>query len=196
MSEVEKYAERKAILLNSWKESFLQSDMNLIRSKYDEASKKFFGKGRALNTLVAEIQSFASFQVQVFQIPAIIADIEMFQKEKDSVEEKRNQLSFEWKQIIAACPTKRNLETYRDNVKRQLSTISKFSEKLRQMEVSGEKSECIERARSVVSAFGTLEQCQSKAVELLQLTFDENETNWIEGRLACCDNLIQNADKI
>ncbi len=64
------------------------------------------------------------------------------------------------------------------------------------MEVSGEKSECIERARSVVSAFGTLEQCQSKAVELLQLTFDENETNWIEGRLACCDNLIQNADKI
>lgn len=196
MSEVEKYAERKAILLNSWKESFLQSDMNLIRSKYDEASKKFFGKGRALNTLVAEIQSFASFQVQVFQIPAIIADIEMFQKEKDSVEEKRNQLSFEWKQIIAACPTKRNLETYRDNVKRQLSTISKFSEKLRQMEVSGEKSECIECARSVVAAFGTLEQCQSKAVELLQLTFDDNETNWIEGRLACCDNLIQNADKI
>lgn len=85
MSEVEKYAERKAILLNSWKESFLQSDMNLIRSKYDEASKKFFGKGRALNTLVAEIQSFASFQVQVFQIPAIIADIEMFQKETGNI---------------------------------------------------------------------------------------------------------------
>ena len=193
ISEVEKYAARKAALLNNWKESFLQSDMGLIRSKYDEANKKFLGKGRALNTLTAEIQSFASFKVQVSQIPAIIADIEMYQREGASVEAKKNQLSFEWRQIIEACSTEKNLETYRDEVKRKLATISQFSEKLCQLEGSGRTAECIESAKSVIAAFEKMEQYQSKAVELLQLTFDENETNWIETRLACCDNLIQNA---
>lgn len=193
MSEVEKFVARKAALLNNWKESFLQSDMSRIRSKYDEANKKFLGKGRALNVLVAEIQSFASFKVQAFQIPAIIADIEMYQRENASIEARRNQLSFEWKQIIEACPTEKNLEKYRDNVKKQLATISQFSEKLRQMERSGRMVECIETAKTVVAAFGTMEQYQSGAVELLQLTFDENKTNWMDARSACCDKLIQNA---
>ena len=196
MSEVEKCATTKAALLNNWKESFLQSDMSLIRSKYDEATKKFLGKNRALNNLVAEIQSFASFNVQVSQIPAIIADIEMYQREKDSVEARKNQLSFEWRQIIDTCSIAKNLETYRDNVKRQLVTISQFSEKLRQLESCGRMADCIERAKSVVAAFETMKQCQSKAVELLQINFDENETNWIESRLACCDNLIHNAAMI
>ena len=196
MSEVEKYAKRKAVLLSSWKESFLQSDMSLIRNKYDEANKKFFGKGRALNALVAEIQSFASFEVQVSQIPAIIADIEVYQREKASLEAKKNQFSFEWRQIIAEYPTEEKLETYRDNVKRQLTTISKFSAKLRQLEDSTGMAECIESAKSVVATFEKMEQCQSKAVDFLQLTFDKNETNWIEERLACCDNLIQNAATI
>lgn len=193
MSEVEKCATIKADLLNRWKESFLQLDMSLIRSKYDEANKKFLGKGRALNSLVAEIQSFASFEVQVSQIPAIIADIEMYQREESLVETKRNQLPFEWKQIIEACSTENNLETYRDDVKRQLTAISQFSEKLRQLEGSGRTAECIECAKSVVTTFETMEQYQSKAVELLQLTFDENKTSWMESRLACCDNLIQYA---
>lgn len=196
MSEVEKNVARKAALLANWKESFLQSDMSLIRSKYDEANKKFLGKNRALNNLVAEIQSFASFNVQVSQIPAIIADIEIYQREKDSVESKKNQLSFEWRQIIDACSTIEKLETYRDDVKRQLATISQFSNKLRQLEGSEKMPECVERAKSVVAAFETMEQCQSKAVGLLQINFDENETNWIESRLACCDNLIHNATMI
>lgn len=196
MSEVEKYATRKAALLNYWKESFLQADMSLIRSKYDEANKKFLGKNRALNNLVAEIQSFASFKVQVSQIPAIIADIEMYQREKASVESKKDQISFEWRQIIDACSTEKNLEIYRDDVKKQLATISRFSEKLRQLEGSGRMAECVNRAKSVIAAFETMEQCQSKAVELLQINFDENETDWIETRLACCNNLIHNAAMI
>ena len=50
-----------------------------------EANRKFFGKNRALNALVAEVQSFAFFDVQVSQIPAIIADIALYQKEVASV---------------------------------------------------------------------------------------------------------------
>ena len=196
MAEVEKLTARKNALLNTWKESFLLSDMSLLRRKYDEANRKFLGKSRALNNLAAEIQSFASFEVQVFQIPAIIADIEMYQREAAAVERKKNQLTFEWKQIIDVCPTGEALKRYRDDVKRQLATISQFSEKLQQLGKNGKRTDCIEQAKLVVMAFHTMEECQAKAVKLLQLTFDDIETNWIDARLACCDNLIQNSATI
>lgn len=190
---LEKLIARKSAMMNNWKESFLVADMNLIRNKYDAANKKFFGKGRALNNLVTEIQSFASFEIQASQIPVIIADIEMYQNEAASVETKRTQLTFEWKQITEAYPTARDLEKYRDNVKSQLAAISQFSEKIRQLEECGQWAECIEVARLVVNAFETMESRQAKAVELLKLTFDDTESNWIDARIACCDNLMHNS---
>lgn len=193
LTDFEKLTARKSAMMSSWKESFLVTDMRMIRNKYDEANKKIFGKGRALNNLVAEIQSFATFEVQASQIPAIIADIEMYQNETASVEAKKNQLTFEWRQIIEAYPTVKELEEYRDNVKRQIAAIAQFSGKLQQLEERGKRDECIETARLVVNAFETMESCQAKAVVLLRLTFDDTGDNWIDGRIACCDNLMQNS---
>lgn len=114
--EKDAITQRRNGLLQNWKETFLHMDMNTYRTKYDEANKKFLGKGRALNNLAAEIQSFASFQVMTEQIPAILADIEMYQKQEAAFESNKKQIPFEWKQILEKYSTVQSLQSYKQAV--------------------------------------------------------------------------------
>lgn len=75
-------------------------DMNAFRGKYDEANKKFFGKGRALAALTAELQAFAAFRVETDQIPVYLTDVAFYQQEAQDIAGAKEQLSFEWKQLL------------------------------------------------------------------------------------------------
>ena len=66
---------KKEDLLRLWNENFLRMDMEYFRDKFDQANKKFFGKGRALSALTAELQAYASFPVQPEKIPAYLTEV-------------------------------------------------------------------------------------------------------------------------
>ena len=187
---------RRNGLVLSWKETFLHMDMNAYRTKYDAANKKFLGKGKALNNLAAEIQSFALFKVSVEQIPAILADIEIYQKQEAAFEAKKSQISFEWRQILEKCPTAQALQQYKEDVKRQLAVIALFSEQIRSLEKSGKLKECTENARKILEDYKNLKEKENAVTELLVLVYEDKEGNWIENREALCDCLIANASVI
>ena len=186
-------AQKKNALLQNWNESFLYMDMSVYRKKYDDANKKLLGKGKALSNLVAEIQSFTNGSVTIEQVPAILAGIEMFQKQEAAFAEKKDKLSYEWKQIIESCQDEAALLTYKNDVKRQLSIIEQFAAQIRRMEQSGELKDCIDKARELHEAYSVLKEKEQKVVDLLVLSFEETESDWIENRENLCNCLIENA---
>lgn len=187
---------RKNSLLQNWREAFLHMDMSIYRAKYDEANKKLFGKGKALSNLVAEIQSFTRLNISSDQIPFIIADIEMYQKQEEIFENKKKQIPFEWKQIIDAYPSERELGAYKQNVKKQLAVIQQFSEKIIELERGGKFKSCMEHARRIRISFENFVEKRKAVSELLVLSVDYNDGNWYERQMEICDNLITHADSI
>lgn len=177
-------------LLNTWNELFLQMDMTSYRVKYDEANKKFLGKGKAIANLVNELQTFAKIQVIADQIPTLLATIEVFQKQKHEFESK-NSLPYEWKQLVEKYPTERDLLEYKNEVQRQLEVTVQFADKIRELENSGKFSECTGTAKIIISNFAALNEKQSAVVELLQLQFDELNDHWYEARKNLCNSLIE-----
>ena len=194
--EKDAITQRRNGLLQNWKETFLHMDMNTYRTKYDEANKKFLGKGRALNNLAAEIQSFASFQVMTEQIPAILADIEMYQKQEAAFESNKKQIPFEWKQILEKYSTVQSLQSYKQEVKQKLAVIDKFLEQIKILEQKNSLKECTEDAKKILAAYRNLEEKENIVTKLLVLVYEDRTENWFENREALCDCLIENASVI
>ena len=184
------------ILLGKWNETFIHMDMTSYHTKYDDANKKLFGKGKALSNLVAEVQSFASFRVSMEQIPALLAEVEVYQKQEASFEAKKNGISFEWRQIIETCGSSDKLQEYKEDVKRQLVLLGQFTSQIRKLKHEDRFSECMDTAREVLGSFDNLKEKEMKLVDLLALSFDDAEKDWINGRERLCDCLISNASNI
>ena len=73
--------------------------MSSYHAKYEEANKKvFFLKGKAQAALVAEMQLFAAFPVEVEQIPLYLTEITAYQQEEQKMEAAEAELSYDWKQ--------------------------------------------------------------------------------------------------
>lgn len=186
---------RKNMLLQFWNDTFLQMDMNLYRIKYDEANKKFLGKGKAIANLVNEMQSFAKGAIVAEQIPALLADVEVFQKmERDF---KTNySLPFEWKQIVENYSTEQELANYKEEVKSQLQLVEQFASRIRELEQAGKLTSCTDNARKIIENYRILTEKENAVVDLLKLSFTETEENWVDNRVNLCNSLVEYASVI
>ncbi len=187
---------KKEQLCKNWQEVFLHQDMNIYQAKYDEANKKLLGKGRALKNLVDEIQSFAYTPIQSEQIPAIIAGIRVYQQEEKLLEDKKTQISREWRQIVEAHPSESELGAYKQQIKEQLSIVAKYSDKIRELENQGKFVDCVENAKTFIQTFELVKEKENVVVQLLKLHFSASTDNWIEDRTAVCNQLTEHASVI
>lgn len=196
LEEKESFAEKNTELISKWKESFLGMDMQMYRTKYDEANQKFLGKSKAINNLLNELQSFCTGKITIEQVPVIIADIQMYQKSKNELDEKGNRISFEWKQLIEKYPTAKELKEYKQNVSLQLDIAKQYIEQIKKLEQEGSLLECMDNANNVISAYETMLEKENKVDDLLMLEATSNEENWIEYKEELCDKLLSNASVI
>lgn len=187
---------KKEGFLSSWNENFLRMDMNSYRDKYEKANKKFFGKGKALAALTSELQAFASFNVETDRIPVYLTDIIFYQQEAKEMEDAETSLSYEWQEILKEYATVEALQAYKDGVKSQLQIMAQFSEQIQKLEDSGNLKSCIQKAKALTGGFENVKKAEAEAAELLDLTFEEADRNWMESRLKLCACILENAFSI
>lgn len=191
VQKAEEHEKKKQFLLSYWNENFLYMDMSVYRQKYDEAGKKFFGKGKAFNALRDEMQAFAAFQVMVEKIPVLLADVEVYQKEAQSLEGILQSLSSDWRILLPDYMTVQGLQTYQQQIKRQLEMAAGVFEQLRKLE----KEDRLEGARAIaqelIQSSQELKACEEKAVTLLQLTFDDSASDWMQEKIEICRNVLE-----
>lgn len=199
----ETYLERQEIFTlkresfqSQWNENFLRMDMNSLRIKYDEANKKFFGKGKALAALTSEIQAYASFTIEMDKIPALLTDIMFYQQEMQEVETAKGVLSYEWKELLRDYPSISTLQDYKANVKRQLQAMRQYSEQGRKLEEPGNLKSCIHTARELLKFREAVEKTEAEVQELLDLRFDDYNNNWMDSRLRLCSCILEHSSDI
>lgn len=196
LTKQQAFSVKQTDFLSKWNENFLRMDMNSYRETYDQANKKFFGKGKALASLTAELQAFATFTVETDRIPVYLTDITFYQQEKQEMAIAESELSHEWRQILKVNNTTESLQTYKNAVKRQLQTMSQFSEQIGKLEASGALKSCVEKAKKLIANLDIVMETEAKATELLDLTFDHSEEDYLECRLRLCACILENASSI
>lgn len=184
---------RRTELLQVWNDTFLHMDMGQYKNKYDEVNKKFFGKGKAIANLVNELQTFAKTEVRPEQIPALLADVEVYQKMERNFKSDIGTLPYEWKQIVETYDSEEKLLSYKNEIKMQLQLMKQFSERVRELEQSGRLMACTDHARRIIQVYEILAEKENAVRKLLQLSLEDTEENWIDYRINLCRKLIENA---
>lgn len=187
----EKLSEKKTMLLERWNENFLRMDMDVLRKKYEEAAKKFFGKGKALQAIVTELQAYAAFKVETDQITVYLTEVDFYQKDLAELEELKNSFSIQWKQLLDKYDSVQALRAYESQIKKQLSVIAKFNEKIHQMKAEGVFRECISKAKTLISSHESMRNKETAVRNLLGISFDDADANWLKGRKKTCDRILE-----
>ena len=190
------FSVKQADLLSKWNENFLRMDMSFYREKLDQANKKFFGKGKALAALTAELQAFAAFPVETGRIPVYLTDIMVYQQEEKEMAAAREGLPYEWKQILMEYSTVEALQEYKNWLKRQLQMMAQFSEQISGLEAAGTLQSCTQKAKALIAGLDTVKEREAEAAGLLDLTFDNADEGWMESRLRLCSCILENASSI
>lgn len=193
LKELEKLNKKEVQLLQNWNENFLRMDMDVFHSKYELAGKKIFGKTKALSTLRDEIQSYATFNVSIENIPAILTDIVFYQKEKEAVAIDNSKLTEEWKKLVVKYNSVQLLSDYKEEVKKQLAIIVQFTDRIKGMKANGILCSCIEVAKKIQLDLIDLNEKEKMIVELLKLEYDTENSDWVQGKIELCDNILKNS---
>lgn len=193
MQKTEELKKRKEFLRSHWNENFMQMDMNIYRKKYDEAGKKFLGKGKALNVLKDEIQAFALFQVVTENIPVLLSDVELYQRESQLVESALQSLSPDWRVIIPNYTTVQALQNYHHQIKIQMAALAGFSEQLKKLEAEGKMKSVLEATKGLLKSSQELKKVEDKAVVLLQIVVNDSVSDWLQEKIEICKNVLNNA---
>lgn len=187
---------KKAKLLAKWNENFLRMDMNSYKEKYEAANKKFIGRGKALQALQSEIHSFALFVPEIDQIPVYLSEITFFQKDAAELDHAGTALGLEWKNILQSCLTIEEFQNYKDLIKQQMEIYKRFSDQINSVESTGKSDMLFQTAKNLMNAYHDIQKRETEARELLEITFDTEDEDWIEGRQKLCINILENASSI
>lgn len=190
------FEEKEQKLKALWNENFLRMEMNEFQNRYTQANGKFFGKKRGLKALASELQAYAKFQIVTEQIPALLTDVTFYQRENEEMKAAADGLGKEWHKIIEEYPTKEALGIYKLKAAEQIELLLNFIDKIEEMKTAGRFEECLAKANAVKDSFGKLQIMEEAVAELLQLSFEEKEENWMTGRIAVCEKLLENESGI
>ena len=179
---------KKSDFLDKWNENFLQMDMNLYQQKFEKASTKFFGKGRALSALTSELQAFATFSVETDRIPVYLSDIIFYQKEEKELNEMRQTLSYDWIQLLEQHSTIEELQAFKSCTKEQLQTVGNVLKDRIDLTKGN--------AQNLITIFDQMQLQQKKVVDLLDLRFEDENENWLDQRQKICTDILENVESI
>lgn len=184
----QQFDQKKADFLDKWNENFLQMDMSLYQQKFEKASTKFFGKGRALSALTSELQAFAAFSVETDRIPVYLSDIIFYQKEEKELNEMRQTLSYDWIQLLEQYPTIEELQAFKSHTKEQLQSVGSMLKD--RIDLTKGNAQCL------IPIFEQMKLWQKKVVDLLDLRFEDENENWLDQRQKVCTDILENVESI
>lgn len=194
--KLNEFTTRKEFLLGKWNPNFLKLDMNIFSQKYDAANKKFLGKGKAQDAVVSEMQSYALFPVAIQNVPALLTDVRFYQQEEKELMQLKESLHGEWPEILKQYDTIQKLDEYKLSVEKQMKALGTFEKRVANIEAQGQSDVFITCTRNLIKKSDAVAEIEGQADELLKISFDSDNGDYIQDRIKLCENVLENGDRI
>ncbi len=186
----------KGRFISKYKESILSVDLDGFAKKYADASKKIFGKEKAINAVSQEIEQHTLFSVKQELLSVIENEVENYKKSKEEylasfaavpayVKDKAN-LTITAEDVIRITAENKNIVS---SVEGHLETIKKFKS-------AGIYENVKKRVQSLYDAKAAFDAAEENVSKLLVMTMPEDATDWIKGKLDFADLVSSNGAEL
>ena len=179
-----------------WDPAFLIKNMQEYENSYAAASKKLFGKAKAISRLADSLQGFVKVRLNPDDLPVQFSRITLYQNEKKSLEDLENTLSDQWLLVLNKAQTSEKLIQKREEWIRVSAARNSLPEGVR----SAVENQGLSSLQTLVANFMAQDAvfrggCSSIA-QLLACRKPEKEENWAAYWNGLCDSLMENASSL
>ena len=182
--------------LSRYQGSILSVDLNGVATQYEVASKKLFGKTKAIEGVTAELQKHVKYQVVPEMLPAIMAEVEQYRQLSAGYMAAKENMPSYWNAYITDSSTIESLMAIRDNWENQLNGMERFMEIAPKLKASGKYNESMDKARQTTDAALELQKKEASLLDLLKLQRREDPQDWLRGKRELVRLLDSNTNRL
>lgn len=179
------------IVQRVWIPAFLNMDMNAFLLKHDAATKKFIGKGAAMNQVTSELQRYSKIPIVFEQIPELLRRVIGYQNMVKDLGYSYSMLSDSVKQLINELPDKNSYSNaYAAAVECQ-KQAERFPGGLDAIIGLSGNTENSKAFDELGSSINRLNEAEKDLNALLNRVENTNEDNWFETENEFCDYILE-----
>ena len=182
----EKLDKRKQDLLSTWNDNFLRLDMTVYENALRQASQKLFGQAKAVQAVVDEINGYAKTTLTADKIPALLADVKLYQKDDADLDNKLGELDPDSRSFIDLVKDKKAIYEWADKVnayRKQKASLGGSG-----VNVSSESAGI---AKAYLAIIESADKAEEAFNNVLKMNID-NKANVIDEWLTQIDNVMNN----
>ncbi len=181
------YDQQEKYFHSKYRDSIRGVDFNAYLQRLAEASKKIFGKGKAIGAVMQELQQHALVMLVPEQLSVVAQEVQQFNALEANMNAAKSAIPDHWNSYINADTTIEKLHEIQSVWEKQLETIDKYAAKLSQLKEKGIYAECMNAANQLIEKRNTLANVESKVDSLLALNRTGNTGDWLEQKNALID---------
>lgn len=189
LNKRDNFEKHKNEVLSLWDENFLYLSMEDMEQEFTNASKKLFGKNRALNTLLLKLQSYAKFEIKLESIPVLLTKIKLFQKDEQNLIALRKKIPDYCNSLLEEYSSENKMSEYKKCVQSILAKNIHLVEKIKDKF----STQLIDKIKELQECKTAYDEIEEKTNLMLMPEFTDDETNWFEEHLEFCDTVLKNS---
>lgn len=176
------YIQQYQYFYSRYKESALQIDFANYGQRYIYASKKLFGKVKAIASITAELQQHMLIQAAPEYLSAYENEIQQFMWANNNYNNAKAAVPEYWNAYLDDGVTFDSLQNLKFEWEKQLEAVRTYSDKLATLKMNGSYENCIDSCRRILGAYYEMKDKEEKVKELLQLSNMNDSENYIEDK--------------
>ena len=186
----------KKTLQKTWHSDFIDQDMSVYLNKIIVATKKVFGRSRAISEVVAEIQSHSYVTLSPVELPDMLNDIQIYQEHRKNLSLAYDGLSEKGKVFVNDLPNEESFKrVYQIALERQKQAEA-FPGGLDAIVSISNDAEKRKQLKDLESAIHKLETSENEFNTMLKRAENEDCADWFEKERKLCAFLSYNQSSL
>jgi len=176
------YKQYSLSFFNRYNESILNVDFNEYSNKFSEASKKIFGKDKAIETVSAELGVHTKFLPKQDQLSSIESDVEKYKSILSDYEESKNAVPEFWIELVSDDTTEESVNNTLSEWSEKLSSLEAYTLKISSLKNAGVLDSSIPVAKELFEEQAVFKEKEEALMKLLVMDVPERVDDYLQGK--------------
>lgn len=172
-----------------WNDTAYQFDFSSVVQEYGLASKKIFGKAKAIEGVRSKVQYIAKFPLDLDKLSEYAASLLSYKTQLAAVQSELDALPEEWRAKIISNATEEELRSFYSLQKAQIDRESELRASLENASKNRPKEQIAEDLQQLIMSEAKMYDMEQHIQELLKADAIGEKSDWINEKRLLCDTI-------
>ncbi|MCR5847260.1 MAG: DUF4011 domain-containing protein [Lachnospiraceae bacterium] len=192
----DRYKNYSVNFFKNFKESILTVDLNVYTTKYADASKKIFGKDKAIDAVSKELGQHTNFTPKQEQLAMMANDIDQYKSKLTEYEEAKNAIPEFWKTFATDSVTVEEVSGKIAEWDEKLSSFEAYSSKVTTLKTANVYANTLPLAKALLEEKENFKQKEEALTELLVMNAPERADDLLQGKKDLVELIESNGSEL